>query len=480
MDKIQRLRRTARFYYLRKDIQKCIAEFSKNREVVARYFNIFGKRPDIVEYPNDVASLALRGVTSFHCSEELWKNPLEIRTELTSEEFDKLRKGWDLILDIDCKFIEYSKIAAKLVTEALFFHNVRNFGVKFSGGSGFHIGISWEAFPKKINEIIVKNFFPDGPRIIASYLKEMIINPLRDRILELSSLREISESLNIKLQDLMEGGKDKKLNPFKVVNIDTILISPRHLFRMPYSLHERTGLASIVIKPEQISLFHPGWAKPDRIYPLQFFPEPEKDEARELLIQAIDWQTRTREKEERRKEIEAQKRIRESRDVGEGRGRISSRKKGKVKYEKINISSIEEEMLPPCIKNILSGIKQDGRKRALFVLINFFRSLGIGFDEIEKKLSEWNKKNYKPLRKNYVEAQLSWFKRQEEKQGTRMPPNCSLEHYYKEIGVCEPIGLCNKIKNPVNFAVRKLRFESYKRKERKEIKETKSKRGKKK
>ena len=255
MDKIQRFRRTARFYYLRKDIQKCIAEFSENREVVAKYFNIFGKRPDIVEYPNDVASLALRGITSFHCSEELWKNPLEIRNELTSEEFDKLRVGWDLILDIDCKFIEYSKIAAKLVTEALFFHNVRNFGVKFSGGSGFHIGISWKAFPKKINDIIVKNFFPDGPRIIASYLKEMIINPLRDRILELSSLRDISESLNIKLPDLMEGGKDKKLNPFKVVNIDTVLISPRHLFRMPYSLHERTGLSSIVIKPEPSSTY---------------------------------------------------------------------------------------------------------------------------------------------------------------------------------------------------------------------------------
>ena len=184
--------------------------------------------------------------------------------------------------------------------------------------------------------------------------------------------------------------------------------------------------------------------------------------------------------------MEIQKRIRESRNVGEVRERIISGKKGKVKYEKyqkIDVSSIEEEMLPPCIKNILNGIKQDGRKRALFVLINFLRSLGIGFEEVEKKLSEWNKKNYKPLRKNYVEAQLSWFKRQEEKQGTRMPPNCSLEHYYKEIGVCEPTGLCSKIKNPVNFAVRKLRFESYKgkeRKARKEKRERKSKRGRKK
>jgi hypothetical protein len=457
MDKIKRLRRTARFYYLRKDIQKCIAEFSKNREVVAIYFNIFGKRPDIVEYPGDVRGLALNGVTSLHCSEELWKNPLELRTELTSEELDNLREGWDLILDIDCKFIEYSKIAAKLVTEALFFHNMRNFGVKFSGGSGFHIGISWKAFPKKLNNIIVKNFFPDGPRIIASYLREMIVNPLKDRILELSSLREISERLNTNMEDLLEETeKERKLNPFKIVDIDTILISSRHLFRMPYSLHERTGLSSIVIKPEQISLFHPGWAKPDRVYAKPFLPKPEKDEARELLVQAIDWQARAKEKERRIKQIEVQrKRIQDIKSGG--------RKKGKVKYEKIDVSSINEEMFPPCIKNILSGIKQDGRKRALFVIINFFRTLGINYEEIEKKLSIWNKKNYKPLRKNYVEAQLSWFKRQEEKQGPRMPPNCKLGNYYKEIGVCEPIALCSKIKNPVNFTIRKLRFSENKK-----------------
>jgi hypothetical protein len=39
-----------------------------------------------------------------------------------------------------------------------------------------------------------------------------------------------------------------------------------------------------------------------------------------------------------------------------------------------------------------------------------------------------------------------------------MPPNCSLSHYYKEIGVCEPVALCSKIKNPVNYTTRKLRF----------------------
>ncbi len=448
MDKLKRLRQTARFYYLRKDIQKCIANFSRNREVVAQYGpEIFGKRPDTIEYPGDVRGLALKGITSFHCSEELWKNALELRTELTSEQLNDLREGWDLIFDIDCKFIEYSKIAAKLIVEALYFHNVRNFGVKFSGGSGFHIGLSWKAFPKKINEIIVKNFFPDGPRIIASYLREMIVNPLRDRMLELSSLRDMSERLEIRMEDLMQ---EDKFNPFKVVNIDTVLISSRHLFRMPYSLHEKTGLASIVIKPEQIPSFHPGWAKPDRVYAKDFLPEPEKEEARELLVQAIDWQARNKEREKRLKQTEQK----------------TKRKFNRI--EKIDFSSITDETLAPCIKNILAGMKQDGRKRALFILINFFRSLGIGYDEIEKKLSEWNKKNYKPLRKNYVVAQLNWFKRQEEKEKKpRLPPNCSLGHYYKEIGACEPVALCSKIKNPINFTTRKLRFSRKKEKTKK-------------
>ena len=42
-------------YYKRKDIQKAIAESSKNREVGLRFGDKgFGKRPDILVYKNDV------------------------------------------------------------------------------------------------------------------------------------------------------------------------------------------------------------------------------------------------------------------------------------------------------------------------------------------------------------------------------------------------------------------------------------------
>ncbi|MCL6500555.1 MAG: hypothetical protein K6T16_00790 [Candidatus Pacearchaeota archaeon] len=425
MEKAERLRRLAYSYYSRRDIQAALAEQAQSKEVVPFYFDTFGKRPDTIEYPQDVANLAAKGATSFHCSEELWNEPLELSTELRPEQLNRMRIGWDLILDIDCKFLEYSKVAAWLLCEALYFHGVRNFGVKFSGGSGFHIGLKFRAFPSEVNNVKTKDFFPEGPRLIAAYLKDMISADLGKRILELSSLRDIANATGKPVEVLMSQGR---FNPFSILEIDTILIAPRHLYRMAYSLHERTGLASIVIKPEQIKAFHPGWAKPERVFAKPFMPEPEHEEAKELLVQAIDWKAR-KEAAREKEEIKEKKKI------------VS-----KIKIEKLN-----EEMFPPCLKLILQGMKQDGRKRAVFVLINFFRALGLSLEEIDAKLREWNKLNYRPLKENYIATQLNWFKKQDPK----LPPNCGLNAYYLDLGVCQPDFICKKIKNPVNYVLRK-------------------------
>lgn len=58
-------------YYARKDVQDAIYNFCRNREVVPRYGEGFGKRPDTLEYPSDIMQQAKKGATSFHCSEEL-------------------------------------------------------------------------------------------------------------------------------------------------------------------------------------------------------------------------------------------------------------------------------------------------------------------------------------------------------------------------------------------------------------------------
>ena len=419
------IRKIAKDYYSRKDIQQLLISEAKNREIAFRYVETFGKRPDILQYENDIYSLDEKGVTSFHMSEEIWSEPLELKTEMSKEELDKLRIGWDLIIDIDSKYLEYNKIAAELLVEALKFHNIKNMGVKFSGGTGFHVGLSFKAFPKKIQSLNIKDFFPEGPRLIASYLKEMIKKPLSERILSLNSLSEIATSLKKPEEEFIVDGQ---FDPFTIVSIDTILISSRHLFRMPYSLHEKTKLASVVIKPEQIKEFHIGWAKPSRVFPRVFLPEPEKDEARELLTQALDWKARRKSEEKEKEKIES-------------------------KFEQIKIENITDDLFPKCIRNILEGIKKDGRKRALFVLITFFRSLHMDENIIEKRIFEWNLKNYRPLKEGYIKAQLDWFK----KQKRILPPNCDNDSYYKDLGVCENDS-CRNIKNPVNYVLRQIRI----------------------
>lgn len=416
-DKIDKIRKIAYNYYKRRDIQKNLAGFAGNREVVPLYHEQFGKRPDILQYESDVSALAEKGATSFHCSEELWRDPLQLSTEMSENEIKNLKIGWDFIIDIDALYLDYGKITAELIIEALKFHNIKSFGIKYSGSRGFHIGISHKAFPEKINEKEIKDFFPDLPRAIINYLKEIIYDKLVERISELST--EQLGKFKGKIKDY-EGAK-------KVVP-DLVLVSPRHLFRMPNSLHEKTCLASIVIKPEQLKNFKPSWAKPELVMPKQFLPEPEKNEAKELLIQAMDW-------------------------ISRQKGREKSEEK-KTAYKEIVIKDLTPALYPPCISNILNGIKQDGRKRALFILLNFFKSLKLNDEEIERRIAEWNKKNYKMLKEGYIKSQILWFKRQK----AILPPNCD-KPFYKEIAVCTPDDMCKLIKNPVNYTTRKARLQ---------------------
>ncbi|MEM2956032.1 MAG: hypothetical protein QW041_00430 [Candidatus Pacearchaeota archaeon] len=409
----------ARSYYSRKDIQKTLLEFSRKREVAFNFNGRFGKRPDTLEYENDFQGLIEKGVTSFHCSEELWSNPLELKTDMTKEEFDSLRIGWDLIIDIDSKFLDYSKIAAKLMIEALKFHNISSIGIKYSGNKGFHIGVPWSAFPSEINGIRTEILFPELPRIIVQYLSAFIKNKLSD---EMSKLQKNNYIKGIEVS----GDFAKEVIP------DMILVSPRHLFRAPYSLNEKSGLVSIVIKPEQLDEFSPGWAKPDRVYPKSFLPQAKKDEAKELVIQALDWSKKTKKEEEK--------------------------KSAKI----ITIKDVSPETYPPCIKNCLQGIKEDGRKRALFILLNFLRSINLPEHEIKEKIEGWNKLNYLPLRSGYILSQLNWtFKHK-----TMLPPNCENSRY-KELGICHPDFFCKKIKNPVNYIFMKNKLKEQEQNEKK-------------
>ena len=214
--KEQRIRKITNLYYSNKEIQKAMFEFSKNREISPRYFEGFGKRPDSFQYIGDIFELVKKGATSFHCSEELWKEPLKIQTGMTEKQLNELRLGWDLLLDIDSKYIDYSKIMAKIIIQFLNFSGVKNVGIKFSGSKGFHILVPWKAFPKEINGIKTSDMFPEYPRIITKYIIEKTSYPgfliSSYDIFHLSKkdrqniLKKVSEITNRKIVTLLDNG----------------------------------------------------------------------------------------------------------------------------------------------------------------------------------------------------------------------------------------------------------------------------------
>jgi len=424
-------------HYKRRDVQEEIIKAAENKEIAVQYHDKFGIRPDVLNNPNDVLELAKQKATSFHSSEELWRNPLQLNPNIKKHELSSLRVGWDLVLDIDCSFFEYSRIAADLVVKALKFNEIKSVSCKFSGNKGFHIGIPFEAFPETINNEKTRNMFPDAARRIAFYIKELIKKPLGEKIMEYekNDFSKIIEKTKENPNKITYHEKNKfgdniaKLNAEPFLNIDTILISSRHLYRMPYSLHEKSGLVSLPLNPDNVLDFKKEDANPRNIKISEFRflgrDDIAKGEAKKLITQAFDF---TSNKED---EINAETK----------------------KYDEIK-DAMPEQFFPPCIKLISNGLT-DGRKRALFILINFLTSLGWNYDDIEKYLKEWNKKNNEPLRENYLLGQLRYHKTQKKK---ILPANCNNNMYYVDIGVCKPDNLCSKIKNPVSYSIRKSFF----------------------
>jgi DNA primase catalytic subunit len=421
----QRIKKITSMYYSRPDIQRAIFDFSRNRETIPKYFEGFGKRPDCLQYPSEIFELAKKGATSFHCSEELWEDSLKISTNLNEKQLNQMRKGWDLLIDIDSKYLDYSKVMAELVIKIFNFYGIKNIGIKFSGSKGFHIIVPWKAFPNEINGIKTSDMFPKYPRIIIKYLMERIKPELIRRITQLSVSMEYVRDIEA----------SKEVIP------DMILVSPRHLFRAPYSLHEKTALASVVLNFEELKNFNPKDAEPLKVKIKNFLPESKEGEASRLLVEALDWHKQSNPEDEEPKK--------------------------KDEFKPIKLEKISDEYFSPSIKKILSGLS-DGRKRALFVLINLFRSIGMERDELETRIYDWNKKNAIPLKDGYIKAQILWSYRNK----IVPPPNYDKD-YYAGIGVI-PTEEEIRCKNPVNYVARKT-FGERKIQEDKEAKKFKKK-----
>ena len=482
--------------YKREDIQKEIIENAQDKEVAIKFGDKgFGKRPDVLKYPNDILELAKQGATSFHASEELWRNPLQIDPMMKRSDVEELRIGWDLVLDIDCPIWKLAKITTWLMIKSLSELGVKSISLKFSGNKGFHIGVPFEAFPKEVNGIETKNLFPEAARSIAAYLLDYISsNHIKitgdnevnfgnkfkssfSRLKELTSkdANELTKKYCSDCHKIISKGKReeieficpkcersiknpsefmkcpkcgvlmrkirqkksicpcgsnnyyRKFNPLSIIEVDTMLISARHLYRMTYSFNEKSGLVSVPINPKNVLDFRKEVAMPKnvRVSKFRFLDRSNvlKDEAKELIVQALDFNTK---KEE---EI----------------------KKKNVDYEELK-EAIPEQFFPPCIKHF-SKLK-DGRKRALFILVNFLSSCGWNNDQMENYIREWNKKLEEPLREVLIMGQLRYRKTRKK----ILPPNCNNKMYYQDFRVCFPDNLCPKIKNPVNYVRRKAFF----------------------
>ena len=524
-EKEKRVRAITRLYYSNPKVQQALLEFAKDREVAPRYFEAFGKRPDTLQYQSDIMGLVNKGATSFHASEEIWHNPLEINSEMSHEEMQKARKGWDLLIDIDSPFLDYSKIAATLLLDELERQGINNYGVKFSGSKGFHIIIPSKAFPEFHRGIETKLMFPEWARAIVEYLMMRIRPEYNKRVTDSGiNFEAVKERMNLSESDLVSmncpnclqpvvksnfvhfecerchtpygrpnfkvtkkklkctdytcpgfmdvkkeedyffcnncktklqvsgdsektpshhstiiGSKESKSSSFasefskelageKIASLDLVLVAPRHLFRMPYSLHEKTALASIVLDKSEIPNFTPQDANPLKLNIKSFYKIPQSNEAENLLESAVSWK------------------IQQEGD--------------KPTFKKISedfvadFTGVTEDMFPDSIKRLLKGL-QEGRKRGLFILMTFLKCLNFPDDYINQRIREWNEKNTPPLKEGYIKAQIDWNSKQKKK---ILPPNYANDNFYKDLKLIDskPIE-----KNPLVEVMRKLkRFNS--------------------
>jgi hypothetical protein len=415
-------------HYKREDVRGAMVASAKDREVAVKYGEQgFGKRPDALTYPKDILEFAKQGASSFHVSEEHWSKVFQLSTELRREDLDDLRIGWDLVLDIDCHYWEYSKLTAQLLIQALKEHGVKSISCKFSGNKGFHIGVPFQAFPKKLHGKDTRLYFPEGARRIAGYLAEFIRIPLAKEILKRFTVEDIIKTTGKSFDEIVKQGK---FDPFSVIEIDTLLISSRHLYRMVYSLHEKSGLCSVPIELEQILSFEKKLAEPGNVQigQLRFLDTTNtvEGEAAQLLIQAFDF-------------IIPEEKV--------------ERKNSDREFETLTTAA-PKDFFPPCIHNILVGL-EDGRKRSMFVLINFLSNVGYGYDAISDMVVEWNTQNKEPLREVLLKGQVRYRRVQK---GRILPPNCDNKAYYQDLRVCAPDSFCRKIKNPVNYTIVRTRL----------------------
>ncbi|MBI3413595.1 MAG: hypothetical protein HY051_05985 [Candidatus Aenigmarchaeota archaeon] len=463
-------------YYSREDVQNALLEASKDREVAGIFKNgSFGHRPNVLIYPTDIVNMAKSGTVSFHGSVERWDNPMSLRPGMSREDMDDLRKGFELIIDIDIKDFEFAKIYTKIFFDELTKYGIKNIGVKYTGGKSFHMGIPFESFPEKIDYKPTRTQYPLIPQVIVLYLSKKLKPKLEDALLRTEpDITEMARKLQIAPEKLIgsEGldiskifNLNKPPGAGKIISNDPNspkyegslnesnkgkmegnkateefvgksiaeygLFTSRHMFRLPYSLHESSFLVSLPIKISDIDKFEKSEAKPENVKVAERFLNSENtdnEEMETLITEAMDWNSSKAKEEEVKKRFIA-----------------------------LNSDKIPQEFFPPSIQKITYGLP-DGRKRSILILFNFLRNMNWSDDEIENFITEWNQKNTPPLPANYVRGQIRWLRASKK----MLPPNFDKENFYRSMGINFDTETKANARNPVTYAIRSFRAASRK------------------
>ena len=428
-------------HYQRPEILAAMVEASTHKECVGSFGGSgYAKRPNVIEYPQDILEEVKNGVTSFHASEELWSNPLSISTSMTKAELGKLRIGWDLVLDIDCKELAYSQVASDIIYQLLSFHGIKSVGCKFSGNHGFHFIVPFEAFPVTYRDTPTKLLFPDVARAIAEYLMHTCAHATARELLAFESggesigMQELLERIAKKVDKPVDKITNKagEIDAFSVVGIDTVLITSRHLYRQVYSINEKSGLVSLPINPAKIRQFKKELANLEdlRVSKYTFLDRKKAfpNEAKELLVSAYDYYGKKKSEE--------------------------PKKMQPVFSGQTTAEFIPEQFFPPVIQALLKPL-QDGKKRAMFILARFLKMCGHPSDDIVKRMTAWNAAHPEPMRETYFLGQLKYII-----QGDILfPPNYDNSAYKDIVG--EELLSAVRAKNP--YAEAKFAFERYMR-----------------
>jgi hypothetical protein len=226
-------------YYVRKDIAEAIYRYGKDRNIIMTTdpgtLGRGGGQPGF-RSPDEIPAMAMKAM-------EGMEGTIPKKYPGFHGTIGRKQNGADLVIDIDVKgnYKEAFKEGRKVIT----FLDSCNipYRIKFSGGSGPHIIIPYEAFPENL------------------------------------SGGSFNKAHKMLFQTISSGSKAN--------NIDGSFTSTGHFHRLPYSLNEHTGLVSLPLRRDQYDDFTPSMAEVHNIQiDEEWFQQPD-EKSRDVMAGMI-------------------------------------------------------------------------------------------------------------------------------------------------------------------------------------------------